>query len=397
MNDQLSEHLPRIAILKSKIPWERLPVIFKLHSQVTVVGLLVATFLVSTYGFVDSSDSAIQCYNGKTPLPEEDEDEDEEDECEKHDTNQILNRYCWISSTFTLPKHFNGVAGQDFLYPGIGPFKEADERIYHAYYQWVPFVLFFQALCFLAPFILWKSLVGEKIEILVKNVVGRFSVRDKKTSYDIQQLANYFVQRKKFNSQEHQTWARNFVVCEFLNLINVVGQLFLINVFLGGNFFNYGLEVLSFPSLNPEERVDPMSILFPTMTKCIFHQFGPSGTLEKVDSLCILGLNIINEKIFLLLWFWFILLAFATLIDFLIRLGQWIIPSTRIWFCPWNKNNLNVRLQFGDWLLLDNISKYMEPSNFEELLSNICQGLDEPEKSQSQDPLISDQRAENWC
>ena len=61
--------------------------------------------------------------------------------------------------------------------------------------------------------------------------------------------------------------------------------------------------------LPPEEREDPMSRVFPKMTKCTFHKFGPSGTVEKFDGLCVLPLNIINEKIYLFLWFWFIFLT----------------------------------------------------------------------------------------
>ena len=45
------------------------------------------------------------------------------------------------------------------------------------------------------------------------------------------------------------------------------------------------------------------------LTKCTFHKYGHSGTLEKHDALCVLALNIINEKIFVFLWFWFVVLA----------------------------------------------------------------------------------------
>ena len=45
------------------------------------------------------------------------------------------------------------------------------------------------------------------------------------------------------------------------------------------------------------------------MTKCTFHKFGSSGTVETKDGLCILPLNIINEKIYVFLWLWFIFLA----------------------------------------------------------------------------------------
>ena len=45
------------------------------------------------------------------------------------------------------------------------------------------------------------------------------------------------------------------------------------------------------------------------ITKCTFHKFGSSGSVQKFDGICVLPLNIINEKIYVFLWFWFLLLA----------------------------------------------------------------------------------------
>ena len=49
---------------------------------------------------------------------------------------------------------------------------------------------------------------------------------------------------------------------------------------------------------------DPRDEVFPKVTKCTFHRFGPSGTIKRHDALCVLPQNIINEKLFLFLWFW---------------------------------------------------------------------------------------------
>ena len=76
---------------------------------------------------VSRAGSAIQCMADKSQVP-----------------GDILNTYCWISSTFTLPKHYTCEPGETCLSGGVGPEEEEDERVYHAYYQWVPFFLFFQ-------------------------------------------------------------------------------------------------------------------------------------------------------------------------------------------------------------------------------------------------------------
>ena len=121
-------------------------------------------------------------------------------------------------------------------------------------------------------------------------------------------LVDYFCEDR----HNHNFYAVRFFFCEFLNLVNVVGQLFFMDFFLGGEFSTYGAEVLSMTNLEQEDRTDPMSRVFPKVTKCTFHKFGPSGTVQGFDGLCVLPLNIINEKIYVFLWFWFVILAVIT-------------------------------------------------------------------------------------
>jgi innexin len=52
-------------------------------------------------------------------------------------------------------------------HPGIGPILPQDEITHHAYYQWVPFILFAQAISFYLPHLIWRSWEGGKIKSLV--------------------------------------------------------------------------------------------------------------------------------------------------------------------------------------------------------------------------------------
>ena len=81
--------------------------------------------------------------------------------------------------------------------------------------------------------------------------------------------------------------------------------------------------------MEPEYRVDPMSRVFPRMTKCIFYKYGGSGTIQRIDSLCVLSMNILNEKIYIFLWFWFILLALITGVNLLFRSVTFFYPNFR--------------------------------------------------------------------
>ena len=103
-----------------------------------------------------------------------------------------------------------------------------------------------------------------------------------------------------------------FVICEIMNLANCSIQIYLIDRLLGGEFTTYGLRVLAFAMLDDEERDDPMVRIFPKVTKCTFKNFGASGTIQQFDGLCILPINMINDKIYIGIWFWlFILLLLS--------------------------------------------------------------------------------------
>ena len=64
-----------------------------------------------------------------------------------------------------------------------------------------------------------------------------------------------------------------------------------------------------------ELRSDPMARVFPKVTKCTFHDFGPSGTIQTRDALCVLPLNIINEKIYIFLFLWLTILVSVSIMN----------------------------------------------------------------------------------
>merc|ERR1712020_715854 len=98
-----------------------------------------------------------------------------------------------------------------------------------------------------------------------------------------------------------------------------MGQIFFLDVFFQGVFTTYGSEVFSLSQEDPENRFDPLNTVFPKVAKCTFNKYGPSGTVENYDGLCILSLNIINEKIYILLWFWFVTLSTLSAIQLVWR------------------------------------------------------------------------------
>ena len=109
----------------------------------------------------------------------------------------------------------------------------------------------------------------------------------------------------------------------------ILGQMVLLDRFFDGTFFTYGIEVMSFADRDQEDRIDPMIYVFPRMTKCTFHKFGTSGNIEKHDALCILPLNIVNEKIYIFIWFWLLFLGLLSFLVLVYRVAIIFSPYIR--------------------------------------------------------------------
>ena len=62
------------------------------------------------------------------------------------------------------------------------------------------------------------------------------------------------------------------LLCEFANFAVVVASLILTNVFLGGKFWQFGTEAVQWQWQEEQERVDPLSRVFPKMTKCEIYE-----------------------------------------------------------------------------------------------------------------------------
>lgn len=91
-------------------------------------------------------------------------------------------------------------------------------------------------------------------------------------------------------------------------------------MFLEGQFTRYGPAVAAFAMENtPFDRIDPMSRLFPKVTKCTIHTFGSSGSPQIHDALCVMPLNVVNEKTFVFIWFWLVVLAVIGILAVLYR------------------------------------------------------------------------------
>ncbi|KAL4718314.1 hypothetical protein ACJJTC_018084, partial [Scirpophaga incertulas] len=127
---------PRLKLNYNKPKIENIA--FRLHYQMTVTILLAFVVLVCAREYIGDH---IRCISDQGIPP------------------NVIQTYCFFMATFTIVRHYNeSLLQTGFLpHPGVGPISASDQVLHHTYYQWVPFVLFMQSICFYLPHYIWKK------------------------------------------------------------------------------------------------------------------------------------------------------------------------------------------------------------------------------------------------
>ena len=126
------------------------------------------------------------------------------------------------------------------------------------------------------------------------------------------------------------------------------------------------------------------------MTKCTFMKYGSSGTIQKHDALCILALNIINEKVYIFLWFWLIILSIISGLALVYRLVEFFSPAMRLRLLrrlslksstssP-SSSSVEIivkRLDLGDYYFVSMLGKNLDGFLFSTLVDDLALALTE--------------------
>jgi len=200
----------------------------------------------------------------------------------------------------------------------------------HEYYQWISLTLLVQSVCFFLPAWLWsywekgyiQDVVGGNGIKVLDDILSKGEDHCKKISKEI---------GKKVvdNMGTHRLWAAKFIFCEILNFSTTVSQIFFTDYFLNGKFIYYGLNMIEYVvNDHIDDRENPMEETFPTRTNCVQHPYDTGG-LAKAHLRCILPANIVNQKLYLFLCYWWILLAILGALQLIYRLLTLLLRPLR--------------------------------------------------------------------
>lgn len=360
--------------------------VFRLHYKLTVMVFTAAGILVTSGQYIGDP---IDCMVEGVP-------------------GGMMDTYCWIHSTFSIPSRWTAKKGIEAPHGGVAPegdLADGTERKYHKWYQWTAFFLFLQVIFFHLPRSLWKATEAGKVNMLVGGLQDPLLEADKKAE-QISEIVKYF----RMHRGTHTLYALRFFGLEVVNFVNVVCQIYFIDFFLDYEFRTYGSDVLNYTGLEHEDRPDPMTKVFPKVTKCTFHKYGPSGTVVKHDGLCVLPLNIINEKIFIFVWFWLVFVAVVTGVFLVFRLFTLLAPHLRVFLITVNggksckRSDVEAILdpesygwgqKIGDWFLLQLVCKNLNPLLVNDLVRHLHKADEgsnsNTETMKARDPLMTSQ------
>jgi len=310
--------------------------------------------------------------------------------------SELADDFCWMHGSSYIPSQYQAHMGCIVDQDGVIDEKTAPET---QYYQWVTFVFALQAAVFYLPYKIWNSLEGGLVASFGTDAKNKVMVSKDANLDDeslvLEALTDKFVKYFKCVFHRNTWYFGYFVSCEILNYALLLMQFVETNNFLNGKFTWYGLDVMNYLGLPRHERkmtINPMCATFPTEVSCSIPTVGAAGGDQISNGLCVLTQNIINEKMYLIFWFWYVILGFISLLAFLYRITT--IVSSKIRFALIYKTirhqfdgdlkghlqNILDQGQIGDWFVLYQLSKNSNPYFYREFIRELAKDLKQKPK-----------------
>lgn len=234
--------------------------IFDLNGRLTVILLVICSCLLTLHQIVDEQ---IIC-QAKEEIP-----------------GDMLNKYCWLISTHAIIRK----TPWDITY------------VEQHYYKYSTIVLLISAALFYLPRFVWKRMEGQRCSFLV-NKLNNPKLDKSEKDAQIDSLVEYF----RDNLGQHRSYSFKYLFCELWCFLNVVAQLTVMLHLLRNEMRKYNLDAVDWIIFDPQAMMNTMETIFPKLTGCNFFKFGSTGTLELKATNCLLTMNVINEKIYFLLF-----------------------------------------------------------------------------------------------
>jgi len=332
--------------------------IFRLFSRVSVALCLLGAVLCGLNTYFGQP---ITCWHGK------DEPED------------YFNQYCWLHGSSHIPEKYHD-------HFGCRAEESSDGTKFDTqYYIWVIPFLLVQCSFFMIPHFIWKMAERGLVKEFETTEANSSTIASDKERLNVvlDRFVSYFTSVMRQNT----IYFAKFVLCELLNVVVLAFNFYITNAFFSNKWGRYGFKVIDYYQHTALERqsadapLNPMCNIFPTVVSCDLKTIGTSGGEQNWNGLCILSQNIINQWIFLVLYFWYVLLFVLSAVYILYRISTIALPQLRALTLKvkvnegtgqhGTVNRVLGRCDIGDWFLLEQLGQNVNPRFFREFLKRL--------------------------
>ncbi|CAO4386679.1 unnamed protein product [Caenorhabditis nigoni] len=228
--------------------------------------------------------------------------------------------YCFIKGTYFLP----GAFASEEEVSVTSPDDTVTATPHVGYYQWIPIILFIQALCFYLPSIIWRTF-NENGELKIKELaaVSEASRKIKSSMSDDQvkgrKFGRYFFRKLIFRNEA--TVFKNsglaasgkflpllFLFTKAMYLANIVFQFWILTYCLETKSWMWGWQ--TFQDLVAGREWETTGI-FPRVTMCDFSIMDLT-TVHDHSIQCVIVINMLAEKVYVFFWFWLLFVGVLT-------------------------------------------------------------------------------------
>lgn len=276
-----------------------------------------------------------------------------------------------------------------YIYPGIPVYggemsedKLVRRQVYrHNYYQYFTILLFLQAVFFYLPHYLWKAWEGGVISSVCKQIHEH---RFKPWGTDDASMGLIYYIRNHLGKKAFLAYKYYF--CQVLLLVNLVAQILVLDNLFNDKFISYGFDAFEyftgkdlygFRGYRTDDTAielnNPMDHIFPKLTSCVIEVQSDQGSATNSHPfLCVLTLNVFNDKFYLVLWAWFLILMVLTLVQIIFDLIYLSIPAVqRYLFRRKFGHHLSSSKRLPEIFLLDLIGCNSDRCSFTFLVENL--------------------------
>lgn len=123
---------------------------------------------------------------------------------------------------------------------------------------------------------------------------------------NLQNLYNFFLHTHY--RIRHRIYAIHYFLAEIMNLAAVSLNIWLLNMFLSGFWEQFWPAIQMLFDFDYTSWLSATALIFPRIAKCEYFNVGPSGGIQSKHALCLLPLNVLNEKIYAAVYLWLLIL-----------------------------------------------------------------------------------------